>query len=152
VSQGKWEHKNPKKYPYLSINKHGIIGQHKTATTACRVAVKFEFGRVERWDRSPEDLTAEMEAAKAWWRKRRKENLASADAALSRRGKKDLNSPEMRKRRAAAVKYFETRKQFDKFSLTDDVFSLFKRLESKGSHSTNPQKIYGTYQGQNVFG
>ena len=152
MSQGKWEHKNPKKYPYLSINKHGIIGQHKTAITACRVAAKFEFGRVERWDRSPEDLTAEMEAAKAWWRKRRKENLASADAALSRRGKKNLNSPEMRKRRAAAVKYFETRKQFDKFSLTDDVFSLFRRLESKGSYSTSQQKIYGTYQGQNVFG
>ena len=152
MSQGKWEQKNPKKYPYLSINKHGIIGQHKTATTACRVAVKFEFGRVERWDRSPEDFTAEMKAAKAWWRNRRKENLPSADAALSRRGKKNLNSPEMRKRRAAAVKYFETRKQFDKFSLTDDVFSLFRRLESKGSYSTSQQKIYGTYQGQNVFG
>ncbi len=152
MSQGKWKEKDPRKYPYLSVNKHGMVGQHKTAATACRVAVKFAFGRVERWDRRPEDFTAEMEEAKSWWRERRKENLASLNAAQSRKNKKDFNSPEMRQRRAAAIRKIETREQFDQFSLTDDVFSLFKRLMPEDSRKPCPQKIYGTYQGQSVFG
>lgn len=152
MSQGKWKDKDPRKWPYLSINKHGVIGQHKTAATACRVAVKFEFGRVERWDRRPEDFTAEMREAKILWRKQKKENQRSLDAALSRQNQQNFNSPEMRKRRAAAIRKIETREQFDTSDLTDDVFSLFKRITSRERRSVDAQKIYGTYQGKSVFG
>lgn len=151
MSQGNWKDKDPKKYPYLSINKHGIIGQHKTAATACRNAVKFEFGRVERWDRRPEDFTAEMQAAKSWWRYHRKKDLASLEAARSRIGKKHFDSPEMRKRRDLAIRKIQARESFEKCSLQDDIFNLLKRLSSRESQP-NSQKIYGTYQGKSVFG